>query len=254
MKNYLEQPTVIKIGGSTLEEEDVTLKSLAKLYQQAHPLVVVHGGGPEIDKDLEELGIKPIKVNGQRVTDPETLIVVVKRLDLINKRLTSKLTSYGVKVCESGPFSSLLEGEIPNPSLGYVGRVTAVKADLINQRLQQGEIPIISPIAQAIQHPHSLLNINGDLASSAVAIALGANVIFLTNVPGVLDKNGELIRDLTGSAFNQMYKQGAVSSGMIPKLEAAFNVSSAGGRTLICHHTNLASAFGGNFLGTEVKI
>lgn len=247
-----EQLTVIKIGGSTLEEEDSTLQTLAVLHQQGHPLVLVHGGGPEIRKDLEKANIKTNKINGERVTDPGTLTVVVNRLNIINHRIASKLKYLGAKAYSFGPHSGLLEGEVVNPELGYVGRVTAVEVGLINQRLILGKIPVVSPIAVSTDHPHPLLNINGDFAASAVATVLSANLALLTDVPGVLDSNKNLVPILTIHKLNTMYQQAEIGAGMIPKVEAAMQVSGEGMRAWILSAPNLARLFRGKFVGTEV--
>lgn len=247
-----EQVTVIKIGGSTLEEEDSTLKTLVELHQQGYPLVLVHGGGPEIKQDLKQAGIETGKINRERVTDSKTLAVVINRLGIINHRIVSKLEYLVAKAHSFGPHSGLLEGEVVNPELGYVGRVSVVEVGLINQRLTLGEIPGISPVAASHNHPHSLLNINGDFAASAIAIALSANLALLTDVPGVLDTNKKLVPVLTISKLNTMYEQSEIGAGMIPKVDAAMQVSGEGMRAWILSAPNLTGLFRGNFLGTEV--
>lgn len=254
MRRNLEKVTVVKIGGSTLAEEDGYLKSLADLYQKGHSLIVVHGGGLEIDRGLKEQGIKPQKINGLRITDKATLSVVVGTLDSISQRLASKLESFGVRTYRAGPFSGVLEGEMLDEDLGYVGKVTAVKSGLINQRLLLREMPIISPIALSKDHPETFLNINADLAASAVALAGLGDIILLTNVAGVLDERGKLISDLTLEIFDRMYEDGVINSGMIPKIQAAFTVSSSGRRALICDSSNLPPAFDGNFVGTKISL
>lgn len=249
----MKEVLVIKIGGSTLKEEDLTVKNIAGLHQQGLPMVIVHGGGKEIDQSLANAGIKSKKIDGQRVTDAETLNIVLITLAGINKRLTAKLKLEGVATFATDPYSWILQGEIEDQNLGFVGKVRSVKASYLLHELEQGKVPILSPIAKSLEQPFWFLNVNADLAAAAVASSLPqSSLVLLTDVPGVQDKEGNLLNQLSFGQYQKLKEEGVVEGGMIPKLDAAFSVVASGKRVLICHYSNLAGVLGNDFIGTEM--
>jgi acetylglutamate kinase len=218
---------VVKIGGSTLGSHDTSLKDLVTLQQEGVGVVVVHGGGNVISQWMQRQGIPPRFVNGLRVTDAPSLDIVVAVLTgLINKELVCLLHRFGGRAIGiSGIDGGLLEAYIANPELGFVGEITRVNPEPIKAILNCGFIPMMAPLAMhqhdGSKHAGNPLNINGDTVAGEVARALGAErLIFLTDVPGVMDGSGRVIPHLDQRRANLLRQSGVVSGGMIPKLDA----------------------------------
>ncbi|MDE2841798.1 MAG: acetylglutamate kinase [Chloroflexota bacterium] len=220
-------PIVVKIGGSTLGNNDTSLKDLVALQQQGLDVVVVHGGGPVISSWMQRQGIVPRFVNGLRVTDADSLDIVVAVLTgLVNKELVGIMHGLGARVLGmSGIDAGILEARVANPDLGYVGEITRVNAEPINAVLRGGYIPMLAPLAMqerdGSEHAGGALNINGDTVAGELAHALGAqHLIFLTDVPGVMDGNGRVMARLDRRRAHLLLNSDVVRGGMIPKLEA----------------------------------
>ena len=220
-------PIVVKIGGSTLGSNDTSLKDLVALQRQGRSLVVVHGGGPVISQWMQRQGIAPRFVNGLRVTDADSLDIVVAVLTgLVNKELVGIMHGLGARVLGmSGIDAGILEARVANPDLGYVGEITRVNSDPINALLSIGYIPMLAPLAMqerdGSEHSGGALNINGDTVAGELAHSLGAeHLIFLTDVPGVMDGNGRVMARLDRRRASLLLNSDVVRGGMIPKLEA----------------------------------
>ncbi|MCY4366083.1 MAG: acetylglutamate kinase [Chloroflexi bacterium] len=220
-------PIVVKIGGSTLGNNDTSLKDLVALQQQGRDVVVVHGGGPVISNWMQRQGIAPRFVNGLRVTDADSLDIVVAVLTgLVNKELVSIMHGLGARVLGmSGIDAGILEARVANPDLGYVGEITRVNPEPINAVLDGGYIPMLAPLAMqerdGSEHAGGALNINGDTVAGELAHALGSqHLIFLTDVAGVMDGNGRVMARLDRRRASLLLNSDIVRGGMIPKLEA----------------------------------
>ena len=223
-----DKPIVVKIGGSTLGSHDTTLEDLFTLQRKGDFPVVVHGGGKVISQWMERQGVKPRFVRGLRVTDAQSLEVVTAVLTgLINKQLVAALLGHGARVLGlSGVDGAALQARLTDPELGYVGEVTRVDPEPVWRALEAGYIPLIAPVGlhcfDGSGRDGSFLNINGDTAAGEIARALGARrLVFLTDVPGVLDDAGRVLERLTGRQVRLLLESGVASGGMIPKLEAA---------------------------------
>ena len=220
-------PVVVKIGGSTLGSLDTSLKDLVTLQQEGTAVVVVHGGGTVISEWMQRQGIPPRFVRGLRVTDADSLQIVVAVLTgLINKELVSGLHSLGGKAIGiSGIDGGLLEARIADPELGYVGEIQQVNRAALQVILDGGYIPMVAPLAMhrhdGSEHSGGPLNINGDTVAGELAYSLGARrLIFLTDVEGIMDGNGRVIQRLDRRTANLLSNSGVIQGGMIPKLEA----------------------------------
>ena len=220
-------PVVVKIGGSTLGSHDTTMENLVALQQAGVNLIVVHGGGNLVSQWMERQGSVPRFVRGLRVTDAQSLEIATAVLTgLVNKQLVASLISLGGKALGmSGVDGGLLEAEIADQELGYVGKVTKVNPEPLLRILEGGYIPLVAPLGlhrvDASPYSGSLLNINGDTVAGELAHAVGADrLIFLTDVAGVMDGSGRVIPRLNARSARLLLGSGVVKGGMIPKLQA----------------------------------
>lgn len=225
---------VVKIGGSTLGSHDTTLQDLVALQKNGIVPVVVHGGGNKVTEWLERMGIATSFVRGLRVTDKETLNVVIAVLcGLVNKELVSAINSLGGKTIGlSGVDGGLIQGKIKSPEMGYMGEVTKVNPEPVEAILNAGYIPVIAPgglrSLDENDDPVKLLNINGDVTASELAVALNAeSLIFLTDVPGVCNSEGKLLPRLSSAEAKALIASGVISAGMIPKVEGCLHALSS---------------------------
>ncbi len=218
---------VIKYGGAAqinpaLKEQFAI--DIVMLYMLGIKPVIVHGGGNKISQMLDLLQIPSCFENGYRKTTLEAMKVVEMVLSGdINKELTAFLNHHGLKaVGISGKDSHLLIASPKNDgALGYVGEIEHVNADIIHQLIQGGFVPVVAPIAASKEAHHPGFNINADIAASEIAHTLKAKkVIFLTDTKGVLDSDGSLLHTLTTQDIQHYKKNGIISGGMIPKVDA----------------------------------
>ncbi|MHB8637885.1 MAG: acetylglutamate kinase [Fimbriimonadaceae bacterium] len=222
------QTFVIKYGGSAMRDpESVSgvINNVLLLQSVGIKPVLVHGGGPEIDRWLERLGVEKHVVNGLRVTDDFTMEVVEMALSgRANKALVAEIGQAGGKgVGLSGRDAGLLVGEPLSDELGRVGRVTRVNPDVLDTLLSSGFVPVVASVANDV-HGRPL-NVNADTAAAVIAGAVGASkLILLTDTDGVLADRADAnstISHLTAQIAGEMVAGGAADQGMVPKLEAA---------------------------------
>ena len=249
---------LIKIGGSTLSSEDTSFADVAGLQRQGARVVIVHGGGPAITSWMAKMGIHAEFVRGLRVTDGPSLEVATAVLaGLINKQLVSEMRSLGVNaVGVSGADGGLLCGRITDPDLGFVAGELEADASLIERLTDAGYVPVVSPIASSADGAGQLLNVNADSAAGALAVALGAQrLVFLTDVDGILNADGRLIKRVPLDTGEELLHSGVVKGGMLPKLEACILAARAGVKAGIINGTSsgaLPSWLEGSLPGTAV--
>jgi acetylglutamate kinase len=229
IRQFAGKSVVVKVGGAAIDREsDLALaQDVLLLRSVGVRCVLVHGGGPQVDAMLRRVGKEPEFKDGLRVTDAETLeIVRMVLVGKINRDLVATINSQAgeepVAVGVSGEDAGLLTVTPANPSLGFVGNVTDVRAELIHRLLDDGLTPVISTVgANAEGQPY---NVNADEAARAIAVAMNAEkIVYLTAAPGLLeDVNDErsLIPRLTSAELRERLKSGSVGKGMIPKLKA----------------------------------
>jgi acetylglutamate kinase len=228
------QTLVIKLGGSTLENQCDALEDVVWLRSLgAHP-VLVHGGGPEINEWLGQLGIEPRFERGLRVTDAATLDVV--RMVLVGKvnsdlvRLLGQLGGRAIGI--SGVDGELLRAERAAPELGFVGVVQTVNPGPIAALTAAGYIPVVAPVALGVDG--AILNVNADDAAADLARGLAAaKLLYLSNIPGILDRQGQLLSTLTDGEVRRLIADGTITGGMIPKAEACLRALETTGRVHI---------------------
>ncbi|MCD6453245.1 MAG: acetylglutamate kinase [Dehalococcoidales bacterium] len=223
----MNKVTVVKIGGSTLDNYAAVTGDIAQLQRQGKALVIVHGGGKRITEWLSERGVATRFWQGERITDTATLEVVIAVLGgLVNKQIVAAINSQGGRaVGLSGADGSLIRGKIKAPALGYTGAVVRVNPAPLEMLLQAGYIPVVTSISLNLQvesdETARLLNINADAVAGEIAATIVAErLILLTDVDGVRDRSGRLIPELSTSEVGALITSGVISGGMIPKVNA----------------------------------
>ncbi len=251
---------VIKIGGNEMNTPGF-LEALAGQIGRlsavtGEPLIIVHGGGQEIAALQSRLGIEPIKVDGLRVTDAESLAVAQMVLSgHTNKGIVRAFLAAGLDaVGFSGVDGGLLrcrKKQHPTADLGLVGAVIAVRDGLLRHFTGQGIIPVISPIS--LGEDGQTYNVNADEAAGAIAEAVAAEALdFVSNVPGVLH-DGRLLDQLTPSGAEALIAAGVVNGGMIPKVRTALDALGRGvARVRIVDLTGLGGDGGTTFVSEAV--
>ena len=226
IKKYSGKTVVIKYGGNAMINEDLkqqVMEDIALLWLIGVKVVLVHGGGPEISHIMKRLGKEAVFIDGLRVTDKETVDIVQMVLaGKINKTLVNLIQMKGGHaVGLSGIDGGILEAKIKDERLGFVGEITKVRPQPIQDLLEKNYIPVVSTVASDRQG--NTFNINGDTAAAYLAGALGAErLIMMTDISGILmdkDDPSTLIPRITVSEARKLYDQGIISGGMIPKVD-----------------------------------
>lgn len=226
LQKYSGKVVVVKYGGNAMTNErlkQAVMRDVVMLSIVGIKVVLVHGGGPEINAMLKKTGKESKFVNGLRYTDEETIDIVQMVLaGKVNKDLVSMLESHdGKAIGLCGLDGNMIEAEMLNPELGYVGEITAIHPEIINTALDNGYIPVISTIGRGSDG--TVYNINADTAAARIAAEMKApSLILLTDIKGLLeDKDDEntLIRTVGVSEVPYLKKQGIISGGMIPKID-----------------------------------
>ncbi|MEP1743732.1 MAG: acetylglutamate kinase [Kangiellaceae bacterium] len=217
---------VIKVGGAILDNDLENLcSSLAFLEQIGLFPIVVHGAGPQLNRNLEKAGVESTFIEGQRVTDNDVLKIAKKTFIQQNLKLANRLQSMGVKTASitSGVF---IAEKTQQTELGYVGEVTEIDLEPIKLSIKAGAVPILSSLAETASG--QALNINADIATNQLAIAINPyKIIFLTSTGGLLDQNGKIISSVNLiTDYNQMMEQEWLHGGMKLKIQQVAEILS----------------------------
>ena len=240
IKKHTGKIVVIKYGGNAMVNEQLkqqVMEDIVLLWLIGVKVVLVHGGGPEINELMNKLGKKAEFVDGLRVTDKETVDIVQMVLaGKVNKTLVNLLEMKGGKAMGiSGMDGRLIESEIKDERLGYVGKITKVHITPVLDLLEKGYIPVISTIGCDKQG--NAYNINGDTAAAFVAGALGAQrLIMMTDIDGILrdkDDSSTIIPHLTIDEIEQLKGEGIISGGMIPKVDCCIEAIHKGVKNVV---------------------
>ena len=235
IKKYSGKIVVIKYGGNAMVNEQLkqqVMEDITLLWLIGVKVVLVHGGGPEINETMSRLGKQAKFVDGLRVTDKETVDIVQMVLaGKINKTLVNLIQMKGGHaVGLSGIDGGIIEATMKNQALGYVGQITKVRTQPITDLLEKNYIPVISTVAGDRQG--NVYNINGDTAAAFIAGALGAErLIMMTDIAGILkDRNdpSTLIPRITVREARALYDSGIISGGMIPKVDCCIEALERG--------------------------
>ena len=235
IKKFSNEKIVIKYGGSAQTSEELKkqfAQDIVLLHTVGMKPIIVHGGGKSITDLLNDLGVETKFVDGQRVTTKEVMRIAEMVLSgEINKEIVSLLNNQGGSAIGiSGKDANFLEA-IPKDfeNFGYTGNIQKVNPQMVEKMIAEGFIPVIAPIASASTIGHPGFNINADLAASQVAIALKARkVLFLTDTPGVLDREMNLISTMDIEKTEALKKDGTINGGMVPKVDACIEALRGG--------------------------
>ena len=219
---------IVKYGGNAMKSLELRRAVAAEIaaLRAREPLVVVHGGGPAIERELAARGIESHFVNGLRVTSPAAMDVVESALTVLGKGLAQDI---GRALGLTGRDDQLLVAELLDPGLGRVGRVTGVNVDLLRALLAAGYTPVVGCVGVDAQG--NALNVNADLAAGAVAGVLGEGIVFLTDVEGVYrayPDPASLAPQLSALEAEAGIAAGWIAGGMVPKVRAALEALNAG--------------------------
>jgi acetylglutamate kinase len=245
MQRYDEQIVVVKYGGHAMGEEDLArsfARDIVLMEQTAINPVVVHGGGPQIGDMLNRLGIKSEFAGGLRITDAATIEIVEMVLaGSINKQIVGFINEAGGKavgLCGKDGnmvFARKASRRVVDPDsqvermidLGFVGEPEKIDVTVLTQILGRDLIPVLAPLATSKEG--TTYNVNADTFAGAIAGALKAKrLLLLTDVPGVLDKSNNLIKQLSVDSARALIADGTISGGMIPKVETCIDALEAG--------------------------
>ena len=240
IKQYNNKIVVIKYGGNAMINEQLkkqVMEDIVLLRLIGVKVVLVHGGGPEINDLMDRLGKKPEFIDGLRVTDKETVDIVQMVLaGKVNKSLVNLLEMNGGRAIGlSGMDGRLIEARQKNEKLGFVGEVTKIHIKPVTDLLDMGYIPVISTIGR--DRDGNIYNINGDTAAARIAGALEAErLIMMTDIAGILkdkDDPSTLIPKITPEEAEDLYASGVVSGGMIPKVQCCVDALQHGVKNVV---------------------
>ena len=225
---------VVKIGGSMAEDRkclEELASDIATLVASGTRVALVHGGGKDINRNLQWLGQEPRFVDGLRVTDAAAMDMVEMTLSgRVNKLLVRLLVAAGAQPCGISGVDGATFVATPlreDGALGQVGKVTSVKTDLVKALWGSGFVPVVSPVS--LGPDGQSWNVNADDAAAALASALVADrLVFVSDVPGVLDANKERIASLDKAGIEELIATGVANGGMIPKLRGCLETVAAG--------------------------
>ena len=226
IEKYKNEIIVIKYGGNVFIDRQIFnnfIDDLVILNKIGLSVVVVHGGGPRIKRELEKSNIKSKFIKGLRVTDRKIINIVENVLIEFNEDIVSSLKSKGTKaVSINTKENNVIEVISESKELGFVGKPSNINIDIIKNKINNNLIPIISPLG--LSGNNQAHNINGDTAAGAVAKSLKSRrLLLMTNVEGVLDKNKKLIQEISYSEVVKMIKNKTITEGMIPKINTCLD-------------------------------
>ncbi|WP_201557626.1 acetylglutamate kinase [uncultured Psychrobacter sp.] len=274
IQRFVDKIIVVKYGGNAMTDpelessfaRDIVLLKTVGL----HP-VVVHGGGPQVDTLLKELGRKSERIDGMRVTDKSTMDIVEMVLGGgVNKSIVSLINKHGGRAIGlTGKDANLIHAKkmlmqkvdddgVETPiDLGYVGDVVSVNKDVINMLISSNFIPVIAPLG--VDDNGDTYNINADLVAGKVAEFLQAEkLMLLTNIKGVLGRDGKVVTGLTPKKVDTMIEDGTISGGMIPKIGCALDAVRSGVKSAVIvdgrvPHATLLEIFTNEGVGTLIS-
>ena len=274
IQRFVDKIIVVKYGGNAMTDpalESSFARDIVLLKTVGMHPVVVHGGGPQVDNLLKELGRQSDRIDGMRVTDKSTMDIVEMVLGgSVNKSIVSLINKHGGSAIGlTGKDANLIlakklmmekigEDGIAVPvDLGFVGDVVSVNKDVINMLIASNFIPVIAPLG--VDSEGNTYNINADLVAGKVAEFLQAEkLMLLTNIKGVLGRDGEVVTGLTPKTVDSLIEDGTISGGMIPKIQCALDAVRSGVKSAVIvdgrvPHATLLEIFTNEGVGTLIS-
>ena len=231
IEKYKNDLIVIKYGGNVFIDRNIFnnfIEDISILNKLGLSIIVIHGGGPRIKKELEKSNIQSKFIRGLRVTDEKIINIVENVLIDFNHDIRNSLSEQGSKAVSINTKENNIIKVIPEAEeLGFVGKPNKINIDLIENIINENFIPIISPLG--LGENNQTYNINGDTAAGAIAKSLKCRrLLLMTNVEGVLDKNKKLIEEIYSSEILEMIKNETITGGMIPKINTCLDAINNG--------------------------
>ena len=274
IQRFVDKLIVVKYGGNAMTDpalESSFARDIVLLKTVGMHPVVVHGGGPQVDNLLKELGRQSDRIDGMRVTDKSTMDIVEMVLGgSVNKSIVSLINKHGGRAIGlTGKDANLIlakklmmekidaDGIAVPVDLGFVGDVVSVNKDVINMLIASDFIPVIAPLG--VDEEGNTYNINADLVAGKVAEFLQAEkLMLLTNIKGVLGRDGEVVTGLTPKTVDSLIEDGTISGGMIPKIQCALDAVRSGVKSAVIvdgrvPHATLLEIFTNKGVGTLIS-
>ena len=226
VEKYKEDTIVIKYGGNVLIDREVFnnfILDIQILNRLGLSIVVVHGGGPRIKRELEKSNIESRFINGLRVTDQKIINIVEKVLIEFNRDIVESLNNKSSEATQINSKESNVINVVPeNKELGFVGIPKKINTEIIKNLIKSNKIPVVAPLG--LDKNNQVYNINGDTAAGAIAKSLKSRrLLLMTNVEGVLDKEKKLITEISSVKTLELIKDQTISGGMIPKINTCLD-------------------------------
>ena len=258
---YSNDIIVIKCGGSVLLEKNLFnqfIEDISVINKLGLSVVVVHGGGKNIQKKLDEHNLKSAFIDGLRVTDEKTIKIVEEALLELNFEILSEISNHHANSVSISPKKNNVIRVTPvRKELGFVGTPTEIKKDTILEIINEKKIPLIVPMG--IGEDNNIYNINADVAAGAIAKELKARrLLLMTDVEGVLDKSKNLISEINSSMANEMLENKTIAGGMIPKIKTCLDAVNNGVTGVVIvdgrkQHSILFEIFSDKGAGTLIR-
>ena len=258
---YSNDIIVIKCGGSVLLEKNLFnqfIEDISVINKLGLSVVVVHGGGKNIQKKLNEHNLKSVFIDGLRVTDEKTIKIVEEALLELNFEILNEISNHHANSVSISPKKNNVIRVIPErKELGFVGTPTEIKKDTILEIINEKKIPLIVPMG--IGEDNNIYNINADVAAGAIAKELKARrLLLMTDVEGVLDKSKNLISEINSSMANEMLENKTIAGGMIPKIKTCLDAVNNGVTGVVIvdgrkQHSILFEIFSDKGAGTLIR-
>jgi acetylglutamate kinase len=261
VKKYQNEKIVIKYGGNVLIDKDIFdnfIEDISILNRLGISIIVVHGGGPRIKRELDKSNIQTKFIRGLRVTDKNIIKTIESVLIDFNNDIVSALTKKGLQAIPINTKINNIINVIPEKEeLGFVGIPEKINTQFVKNITDRNQIPVVAPLGLgANNEPY---NINGDIAAGAIAKSLNARrLLLMTNVEGVLDKEKKLITEISSSKILEMIKDEIITGGMIPKINTCLDAVNKGVRGVVImdgrkNHSILNEIFSDTGVGTLIR-
>ena len=261
VEKYKGETIVIKYGGNVLIDRSIFnnfIKDIGILNKLGLSIVVVHGGGPRIKRELDKSNISTKFINGLRVTDEKIISIVEKVLIDFNNDIVNSLNEQDSKaVSINTKTKNIINVKPESQELGFVGIPEKINNKVINELIENNQIPVVAPLG--LGENKQTYNINGDTAAGAIAKSLKSRrLLLMTNVEGVLDKEKNLISEISSSKILAMIKDGTITGGMIPKINTCLDSVNNGVRGVVImdgrkQHSILNEIFSDTGAGTLIR-